>query len=153
MKLVKPKGVYPHEYMKSFKKFFEDKLPDKYTFLVLSKTHELVKKIIYMLIMFGTMGDYDDLHLKTDVLLLADVFENFIKICLDYYGLDHCHCFSSPVLSWDAMLKMTGTELNLISDTTMYLFIEKGMRGVISYIAKKHSKTNNKHMKCHDSSK
>ena len=86
------------------------------------------------------MVDYHDLYLKTDVLLLADVFEKFIKTCLDYYGLDPCHYFSSPGLCWDAMLKMTEIELELISDIVMHLFIEKGMRGGVSYICKRHSK-------------
>ena len=76
----------------------------------------------------NTMGDYHDLYLKTDVLFLADVFEKFINTCLDYYGLDPCHYFSSPGLSWDAMLKMIRTELDLISDIDMHLFIEKDMR-------------------------
>ena len=71
------------------------------------------------------MGDYYDLHLKTDVLLLADVFEMFIDTCLEYCGLDLCHYFSSPGLSWDAMLKMTEIELELISDADMYSFVEK----------------------------
>ena len=81
--------------------------------------------------MFGmdTMDNYHDLYLWTAVLLLADVFETFTSICLAYYGLDPCHYFSSPGLSWDAMLKMTEIELKLISDNDMYLFIEKGMRG------------------------
>ena len=92
----------------------------------------------------NTMGDYHDLYLKTDVLLLADVFEKFIKTCYDRYGLDPCHYFSSPGLSWDAMLKMTGIELELISNNDMHLFIEKEMRCGISYIAKRHSKANNK---------
>ena len=52
-----------------------------------------------------TMGDYRDIYLKTNVLLLADVFEKFINTCLEYFGLDLCHYFSSPGLSWDAMLK------------------------------------------------
>ena len=60
----------------------------------------------------NTMGDYHDLYLKTNVLLLADVFEKFIKACLDYYELDPCHYFSSPGLSWDIMLKMTKIELD-----------------------------------------
>ena len=68
------------------------------------------------------------------------MFEKFIKTCLEYYKLDSCHYFSSPGLSWDAMLKMTGVELKLISDITMHFFIEKGMRGGISYIAKRPSK-------------
>ena len=100
----------------------------------------------------NTMGDYHDLYLKTDVLLLADVVEKFIKTSLGYYGLDTCHYFSNPGLSWDAMLKMTGIKLDLISDIDMHLFIEKGMRGGISYISKRYKKVNNKYMKCYDSS-
>ena len=99
------------------------------------------------------MGDYHDLYLKTDVLSLADGFEKFISTCLDYYGLDRCHYFNSPRLSWDAMLKMTKIKLDLISDIHMHLFIEKGMRSGISYIAKRHSKANNKYIECYDSSK
>ena len=98
----------------------------------------------------NAMGDYHDVYLKTGVLLLADVFENFIKTCLDYYGLDLCHYFSSPGLCWDAMLKMAGIKLDLISDIDMHLFIEKGMKGGISYISKRYSKANNKYMKCYD---
>ena len=69
---------------------------------------------IWNLIKMNTMGDYHDLYLKTDVLLLADVFEKFISTCLDYYELDPCYYFSSPGLSWDTMLKMTGIESDLI---------------------------------------
>ena len=93
----------------------------------------------------STMGDYHDLYLKTDVLLLADIFEKFINTCLEYYGLDPYHYFGSPGLSWDAMLEMTEIELELISDIDMHLFVERGMRGGISYIAKRHSRANNKY--------
>ena len=81
------------------------------------------------------MGDYHDHYFKKDVLFLADVFENFIETCLKFYGLDPCHYFGSPGLSWDAMLKMTSVKLEKISDIGKYLFIEKGLRGGISYIA------------------
>ena len=77
-----------------------------------------------------TMGDYHDLYLKTDVLLLPNVFENFICVCLEYHGLGLCHYFSSLGLSWDAMLNMNGVELELISDIEMYLFIKKGVSQV-----------------------
>ena len=73
-------------------------------------------------------------------MLLVDVFEKFVETCLSYYGLDPCHYFSSPGLSWDAMLKMTRIKLELISDLGMPLFIQKEMRGGISYISKRHSK-------------
>ena len=101
----------------------------------------------------NTMGDYHDLYLKTNVLLLVDVFGKFIYTCLEYYGLDPYHYFSSPGLSWDAMLKMTGIESEPISDIDMCLFIEKGMRGGISYIPKRFSKANNKYMKSYDDKK
>ena len=101
----------------------------------------------------NAMGDYHDLYLKTDVFVLANVFEKIINTCLGCYGLDTCHYFISPGLNCDAILKMTETELDPISDIDMHLFIEKGMRGGISYISKIHSKANNKYMKCCDSSK
>ena len=87
------------------------------------------------------MGDYHDHYLKKDVLLLADVFEKFLDTCLKFYRLDLY--FSSPRLSWEAILKMTGIELEKISDIDKYLFIEKEMRGGISYIAKRYAKANN----------
>ena len=99
------------------------------------------------------MGDYHDHYLKKDVLLLADVFEKFIGTCLKYYGLDPCHYFSSPGLSWDAMLKMTGVKLEKISDIDQYLFIEKGTRGGISYITKRYAKASNKYMNDYDPKK
>ena len=82
------------------------------------------------------MGNYQNHYLKKDVLLLADVFRKFIDTSLKFYGLDPCHYFSSTEFSWDAMLKMTGMRLKKIVDIDMYLFIEKGLRGGISYIAK-----------------
>ena len=85
--------------------------------------------------------------------MLADVFEKFIETCLKYYVLDPCHYFSSPGLSWDAMLKMTDVKLEKISDIDKYLFIEKGSRGGISYIAKRYAKANNKYMSDYDSKK
>ena len=75
------------------------------------------------------MGDYHDHYLKKDVLLLADVFEKFIGTCMKYYGLDLCHYFSSPGLSWDVILKVTDIKLEKISDIDQYLLIEKGTRG------------------------
>ena len=89
------------------------------------------------------MDDYHDHYLKKDVLLLVDVFKKLIDTCLKFYGLDPCHYFSSPGLSWDAILKMTGMRLEKIVDIDMYLFIKKELRGGISYIAKRYFKSNN----------
>ena len=96
------------------------------------------------------MGGYHDLYLKSDVILLADVFVNFRKTCLLYYKLDPCHYFTSPGLSWDAMLKMTDIKLEMMIDVDMFQFIEKGMRGGVSYIANRYRKANSKYMKNYD---
>ena len=99
--------------MDSFKKFSENKLPDKSKFFSSSKDVCISEKDylkaadIWNVFKMNSMGDYLDLYLKTDFLLLADVFEKFINTYLDYYGLDPCHYFSSPGLSWDALIKMT----------------------------------------------
>ena len=89
------------------------------------------------------MGEYHDLYLKSDVLPFAAVSDNFRKTCLKHYKLDPCHYFTSPGLPWDAMLKMTKTRLELMSDVDMFQFIEKGMRGGTSYIVDRHGVANN----------
>ena len=92
------------------------------------------------------LGDYHDIYLKTDVLLLADVFKNFRKMCLDYYKLDAAHYFSAPGLARNVALKKSGITLKLFTDPDMYLFAEKGIRGGISVISNIYSKANNKYM-------
>ena len=87
---------------------------------------------------------------KKRCFLLADVFEKFIDTCLNFHGLDPCHYYSSPGLSWDAMLKISGVKLEKISDIDIYLFIEKEMRGGISYITRIYAKANKKSMKNYD---
>ena len=84
------------------------------------------------------MKKYPDLYLKCNALFVADIFEKFIGVSLKNCGLCASHYLSAPVLSWDAMLKMTKVELELISDTNIYLFFEKGMRGGDSYISKRY---------------
>ena len=96
------------------------------------------------------MGDYHDHYIKKDVLLLADVFEKFTDSYLKFYGLDPCRYFSSPGLSWDAMLKMTGVKLKQISEIDKYLFIEKGLRGRVSCIAKRYAQANIKYTENYD---
>ena len=91
--------------------------------------------------------------MKTDVALLADVFENFRKLCLQQYGLDPAHYFTSPGLSWDALLKKTGVELELFTDHEMHLFVERGIRGGISMVSKRYAKANNPLVSDYDPSK
>ena len=116
------------------------------------KNYLTCNKIFYEFNMKNT-GDYHDSYLKKDVLLLADVFEKFSDTRLRFYKLDPCHYFSSLGLSWDAMEKITGVGLKKIWDIDMYLFIEKELKGGISYIFKRYSKANNKYMKNYDPTK
>lgn len=89
------------------------------------------------------MGEYSDLYLKTDILLLAEVFENFRGICLAVYELDPCRYLTAPGLSWDAMLKETGVNLELLTDYEMLQFVQSGIRGGISQVSKRYAKSNN----------
>ena len=93
-----------------------------------------------------TIGDYHDLYLRTDVLLLADVFENFRKTAMATYGLDPAHYLTLPGYSWDCLLKLTNIELEQITEPDMYLFIEKGLRGGISMVSHRHAQANNQYM-------
>ena len=157
VKLVTQKGVYPYDYMDSFSRFDEIKLPaieDFYsTVNEAGISQEEYNHAVSVWEAFGckTLGDYHDLYLKTDVLLLTDVFENFREMCLAFYRLDPCHYFSSSGISFDSYLKMTGVNLQLLSDVDMYQFIEKGLRGGVSYIANRHAKANNKYLPKYDS--
>ena len=99
--------------------------------------------------MFGThliSKYYHNDYLKTDVLSSVDILEKFISTCLEYYRLDLCHYFSSLGLSWDWMAKMIKIKLQLVSDIDMHFIIGKGMKGGISYIAKRYSNAHNKYI-------
>ena len=156
LSLMTRKGVYPYDYMDSFDKFNKTELPSKeefYSILIdehISNDDYTHAQNVWNTFKLQTMGEYHDLYLKSDILLLADVFENFRRTCIQYYKLDPCHYFTSPGLSWDAMLKMTNIKLELMTDINMFQFIEKGMRGGISYIANRYGKANNKYMKEYD---
>ena len=170
LELLKQNGDYPYEYMNSFEKFNEKKLPARKYFYSstadgkigddgkMSDSQISVKDYLtcektWDKFELKNMGDYHNHYLIKDVLLLVDVFKKFIDTCSKYYGLDPCHYFSSTGLSWDAMLKMTDTKFEKISDIDKYLFIEKRLRGGISYIAKRYSKANNKYMNDYDPKK
>ena len=163
LELLKQKSAYLYEYVNSFERFNEEKLPAKNYFYSsikdgkigdggkildgnISVKDYLTCKKTWDKFEMKRMGDYHNNYLKKDVLLLADVSEKFIDTCLKHYGLDPCHYFSSPGLSWDAILKMTDIRLDKISDIDKYFFIEKGLRGGISYIAERYAKANNEHL-------
>jgi alpha-tubulin suppressor-like RCC1 family protein len=118
IELLTQKGQYPYEYMQSFDNFRENKLPDIEAFYStlsksgISDSDYKHAETVWETFKISNMGEYHDLYLKSDVLLLSDVFEKFRDMCLDYYTLDPAHYFTSPGLSWDACLKMTKVNLN-----------------------------------------
>ena len=157
--LLTRKGVYPYDYMDGIKRFSETQLPEKdqfYSQLMdehISEDDYLHAQKVWAHWNMGTMGEYHDLYLKTDVLLLADIFESFRETCLKYYELDPCHYFTAPGLSWDACLKKTRVSLDLLTDPDMHLMIEKGIRGGISTITHRHAQANNKYLHEYDPAK
>ena len=153
LELMKAKGVYPYDYMDSFQKFSQTQLPKRDDFYSLLTDEEISEseyahaQKVWERFEIENMGQYHDLYLKSDVLLLADVFENFREQYLNIYGLDPAHYVSLPSSSWDAALKMTDVRLYLLTDVDMLNFIEKGMRGGISTITHRYAQANNKYMK------
>ena len=150
------KGIYPYDFMGSFEKFNQTELPGKEHFYSILNDQDITNdeydhaKKVWKTFKLKNLGEYHDLDLGSDVLLLSDVSENFRRTCLQYYKLDPCHYFTSLGLSWDAMLKMTNIKLELMTDVDMFQFIEKGMRGGVSYIANRYGKANNEYIKKYD---
>ena len=146
------KGVYPYEHMDKIEKFEETKLPDMKDFdSKLNDSHISVEdyehaKKIWKEFDMKTLGEFHDIYLKSDVLLLADVFEAFRRVCLENYGLDPAWYFTSSGLAWDAFSKSTRVKLELLTEIDMLLMFEKGTRGVISMISKRFAEANNKYM-------
>ena len=140
------KGVYPHEYMDGWDKFDEKALPSKgsfYSSLAMedisetdySHTNNVLKKID-----LNNLGEYHDLYVRSDTLLLADVFENFRYACMKNYELDLAHFISLPDLAWQACLKKTNVELELLTDYDMLLIIEEGIRGGICHAIQRYAR-------------
>ena len=154
--LLLRKGVYPYEYIDSFDRFEETSLPSKSAFYS-SLTDESISSEDYQhaqnvwdIFDIKNLGEYHDLYLQSDVLLLADVFENFREVCQRDYKLDPAHYFTVPGLAWDAMLKLTTIELELLTDPTMYLFVENAIRGGISTVTNRYSQANNPYLENYD---
>ena len=153
VELIKQKGFYPYEYMDSIEKFNEPNPPPLKAFFskltgrgISEKNYKHVLNVWYSFNM-KIFKDYHELYNETDVLLLADVFENFRDLCLKIYGLDPVYYFTAPGLAWDACLKMTNINLELLSDPNMLLMFEKGIRGGISMISNRYGEANNKYIK------
>ena len=120
--LLIDKGAYPYDYMNSFDKFDDEQLPSKDDlYSQLSEEGINVNdyeraKIICKHFEIKNMGEYHDLDLKIDILLLIDIFENFRDVCMKYYGLDPAYYYTLPNFAFDAILKITGVEIDLIYD-------------------------------------
>ena len=157
--LVIKKGVYPYDYVTDLSILSETQLPPKEAFY--SKLNDegisddKYKHAINVWNTFNckTIRDYHDFYLKTDVLLLADVFEKFRKTCMEHYQLDPAHFYTSPGLAWEACLKKTGQELQLLTDYDMLLFFERGIRGGMTHISKRYAEANNHYMTNFDPTK
>ena len=156
--LLLRKGVYPYEYMDSWERFADTRLPPMASFYSkltgnhISDEDYAHAQNVWEVFGCQNMGEYCDLYCRTDVLLLADVFETFRKTCMGRYSLDPAHYYTSPGLSWDALLKKTGVELELLTDYDQHLFIEKGLRGGISMVSKRYAKANNPKVEGYNSS-
>ena len=159
--LIKRKGIFPYDYLDDISKIkstqeitfpskrrFYNKLYDK----EVPKKEYLRGKLIFNKYC-KTFGDYHDIYLKTDVLLLADFFEKFRKMCLNNYQLDPCHYFTTPGLAWDAALRMTKVELQLLQNEEIHTFFEKAIRGGVSMISKRYVKANNPRCSDYDPTK
>jgi len=159
--LLIQKGVYPYDFMNSFEKFHQKSFPiieDCFSKLnneaLPKEDHQRALKV-WESFEISDMGEYHDLYLKTDVLLLADVFENFRSSCIKSYGLDPTHYYTLPGLAWDAALKMTGIKLDVFSEEQhdMHLIVERGIRGGISVVSHRYAEANNKYVENYDPKK
>ena len=154
--LLLRKGVYPYEDMDSWKKFNKTTIPPKEAFYSKLNLEDITDKDyapaqkVWEIFEIRNRGEYYDLYVQTDTLLLADVLENFRNKCIDIYGLDPVYFVSPPGLAWQACLKKTEVELELLTDYDMILMIEKGIRGGIYRAVHRYATANNKYMKNYD---
>ena len=147
--LVRRNGVYPYDYMNSFDRFDETSLPsqgasfNKLSGSTCSDTDYTHAAQVWDAFGCETIADYHRIYLQLDVLLLADFFEKFRRTCLKFYKLDPQHYYTTPGLAWDAALRMSHVDLQLITDENMYNFIVNSISGGISMISTRHAKANN----------
>ena len=150
--LLTRKGVYPYEYINSWDRFNETQLPpmdEFYSNLNMSSISEddyQQAQRVWAEFGIRNLGDYHDLYLKTDVVLLANVYEAFRDTCLRHYKLDLAHFYTSPGLAWKACLKHTGIKIELLTDPDMLLMFEWGIRGGITQAVRKYALANNGYM-------
>ena len=150
--LLTRKGIYPYEYVSSWDRFEEVQLPPIeafYSNLNMSNVSEDdYEHVQYVWKEFGirNLGDYQDLYLRTDVILPANVFEAFRGTCLDHYKLDPAHFYKSPGLAWKACLRKTRVRLELLTDPDMLLMFKSRIKGGITQAVHCYASANNPYM-------
>ena len=144
--------------MDSWEIFGETSLPDKEAFYselnledITDEDYEHAQKV-WKVFGIKNLGEYHDLYVQSDTLLLADVFENFRNKCIEIYELDPAHFLSAPGLAWQACLKKTEVKLELLTDIDMLLIVEEGIRGRICQAIYRYPKANNKYINNYDKS-
>ena len=139
--------------MDSKEKFSETSLPNKESFYSeLNKENTTDEDYAHAqkvseVFKIKNLGEYHDLYVQGDTLLLTDVYENFRDRYIDTYELDPAHFLSAPGLAWQACLKMTKVKLELLTDNDMLMMVEKGIRGGVCNAVYRYAKANNKYMK------
>ena len=157
--LLLRKGVYPCEYMDNCERFNEMSLPSKdsfYSNLNMENIDDIDYRHgnnVFKRFKLKNLGEYHDLYVQSDILLLAGDFENFRNKCLEVYELDPAHFLSLPGLAWQACLKKTNVKLELLTDYDMLLMVEEGIRGGICHSIHRYAKANNKYMENYDENK
>ena len=138
--------------MDSWERFDETELSNKESFYrelnkedINDEDHAHAQKV-WEVFKIKNLGEYHDLYVQRDTLLLADVFENFRKLCMKIYELDPAYFLSAPALAWDACLKKTEAKLELLTLNDMLLMNEEGIRGGMCQAIHHYAKANNKYM-------
>ena len=153
------KGVYRYEYVDDWEMFSEKTLLEKEEFYTnlhmeyITDTDYIHAKRVCKDFEIKNLGEYHDLYLKNDTLLLADVFQNFRKMFLKIYCLDLTKFLSALELAWEAAFKKTEVKLELLTDIDILLMVEKGIKGRTCHAIHRCAKANNKYMKDYDKNK
>ena len=142
--------------MDNWERFDETSLPNKESFysnLIMENIEDIDYRHgnnVFKRSKLKNLGEYHDLYVKSDTLLLANVFENFRNTGLKVYELDPTHLLSLPGLAWQACLKKTNIKLELLTYYNMLLMVEEGIRGGICHSIHRHAKANNKYIENYD---